>query len=108
MTASPLELKYYAKDREVFQRPVTTDNGDGTKSISIGFPICTMTDYCASQADIVAGLMNRGDATAVLVEALEAARAVILGMPSAHVDEYLAPIDAALALAGTRERSRRD
>lgn len=37
---------YYAKGMEIWKSPVSTDNGDGTTSISIGFK-------CATAAEIV-------------------------------------------------------
>lgn len=52
---------YYAKDGVVWKAPVETVNEDGTKSISIGFPVCIMHDcVSADGAEAVAELLNLG------------------------------------------------
>lgn len=54
---------YYAENGTIWKRPIETDNGDGTRGITIGFPVCTMHPACGDdQAKIVAALMNAGHA----------------------------------------------
>jgi hypothetical protein len=57
---------YYAKDGAVWKEPVTTRKPDGSRVISIGFKVCTMTDVVGEEAaESVAALMNAGAATAL-------------------------------------------
>lgn len=52
---------YYAKDGMVWKHPVSTENDDGSCSISLGFPICTMHEAVGAEAaEKVAALMNAG------------------------------------------------
>ena len=54
---------YYAKDGTVWKAPVETVNDDGSRNISIGFPVCTMHRIVGLEAaEIVARLMNAGAA----------------------------------------------
>jgi hypothetical protein len=79
--ADPGEPLYYAKDGQVWQRPVRHRDGD-TTHISLGFPICSMTEAAGNgAADIVAALMNGGqecvnEAGRELIAALEPLRKV--------------------------------
>lgn len=54
---------YYAKDGMVWKHPIHTKHADGSTGITIGFPVCEMHDAVgADSAEIVAQLMNAGDA----------------------------------------------
>lgn len=44
-----MSAAYYAKGMEIWKSPVTTDNGDGTKSISIGFQCATATEIVGEE-----------------------------------------------------------
>jgi hypothetical protein len=52
---------YYAKDGKVWKRPIRTKNADGSTSITLGFPVCTMHETVGKEAaETVAALMNAG------------------------------------------------
>lgn len=71
MSNKPL---YYAKDGMVWKSPVTTHNGDGSMSITIGFPVCKMHEAVGEDAaEAVAELMTRGDAAPDLLETIKLA-----------------------------------
>ena len=56
-------VQFYAENGTVWQSPKETKNDDGSRSISIGFPVCTMHEAVgAAAAEHVAGLMNLGAA----------------------------------------------
>ncbi len=44
-----MSAAYYAKGMEIWKSPVTTDNGDGTTSISIGFQCATATEIVGEE-----------------------------------------------------------
>lgn len=57
------EPPYYAKDGRVWKRPIHTKQPDGSTNISLGFPVCEMSDAVGDDAaDTVAALMNAGHA----------------------------------------------
>lgn len=52
------KLLYYAEDGMVWKRPVETENADGTKSISMGFPVCKMHEAAGdAAANVVAQML---------------------------------------------------
>lgn len=44
-----MSAAYYAKGMEIWKSPVTTENGDGTTSISIGFQCATATEIVGEE-----------------------------------------------------------
>lgn len=70
---------YAAEGATIRKLPTETPTENGVK-ISIGFPVCTLTEWCDDQAEAVAEIMNRGEAfeanqarIAVLEKALKSA-----------------------------------
>lgn len=58
-TAEPL---YYAQGGKVHRRPIHTPQPGGGENITLGFPVCKMTDYVGpGAAETLAALMNAGD-----------------------------------------------
>ena len=52
---------YYAEAGKVWKRPITTQKANGTKTCTLGFPVCTMHEAVGDDAaEIVAKLMNAG------------------------------------------------
>jgi hypothetical protein len=75
---------YEAKGLVVHKLPVSTPKANGTTSVSVGFPVCTVTEWVGEEgAATVAELLNRADADqakiAALTEALELVRADFRG-----------------------------
>jgi len=65
MTKAP----YYAKNGAVWKKPIETLHPDGGRSISMGFPICTMHEAVGDDAaKDVAALMNAGHLSAYVNE----------------------------------------
>lgn len=63
---------FYAKGRTIHQRPATTVRPDGTKAVTMGFPVCTLSDYVGDDAALhVVRLMNAGHAALAAAEAGE-------------------------------------
>jgi hypothetical protein len=59
-TRDPLDGSYYAKDGKVWKAPHATKTDTG-RSISMGFPVCTMHEAVGAEAaETVAALMNAG------------------------------------------------
>lgn len=57
------DTPYYAKGGLVWKAPITTENPDGTKSMSMGFPVATMHECVGDDAaEELANLMNAGHA----------------------------------------------
>lgn len=53
---------YYAKAGAVWKHPERHRKDNGTTTITVGFPVCTMSDFAGDEAaETVAALMNRGD-----------------------------------------------
>lgn len=53
---------YYAKGMEIWKSPISTDNGDGTTTISIGFQCATATEIVGEEgAQAIAGLLTLAD-----------------------------------------------
>lgn len=53
--------KVYEADGAVIRKlPVQTEVEGGVQ-ISIGFPVCTLTEWCDDQGEAVAEIMNRGE-----------------------------------------------
>lgn len=52
---------YAAEGATIRKLPVETPTENGVK-ISIGFPVCTLSEWCDDQAEAVAEIMNRGEA----------------------------------------------
>lgn len=53
------------KNGQVTQRSVMTLNDDGTASLSMGFPVCEVSDYVEPQyetAQLIARLLNEHEA----------------------------------------------
>lgn len=42
MTDEPL---YYAKGNTIYKRPVSTPKEGGGKTVSLGFPVCTVSEF---------------------------------------------------------------
>lgn len=56
---------YYAEGRVVRKAPLSRKRDDGTTSITIGFPVCTISEYLADDAAAtLAELLNIGTAHA--------------------------------------------
>lgn len=54
---------YYAEHGMVWKDSIETANEDGSISVTMGFPVCTMHEIVGEDAaDTVAELMNAGDA----------------------------------------------
>lgn len=60
---------YSARGDTVFKEPVTTRHPEGGETITVGFPVCRVTEYVSDQAETVAVLMNRGTVAGDLYEA---------------------------------------
>lgn len=99
---------YRAEDGKVWKNPIVVVNDDNSRSVTVGFPVCTMTEYASKDAARnVAGLMNRGELYPAMLEALKAARKRISIEMTHMIDravleemgEELSQIDAALAAA---------
>lgn len=59
MTDEPL---YYAKGDTIYKRPVRTPNDDGGATISIGFPVCKLTEFVGTDgAQFVVDAFNNHD-----------------------------------------------
>jgi hypothetical protein len=57
-----MTTKVYAAEGAIIRKlPTETRTENGVK-ISIGFPVCTLTEWCDEQAEAVAEIMNRGEA----------------------------------------------
>lgn len=54
---------FYAIGREVFQRPTEKVNEDGTISHSMGFLVCTVSEWVKEEqaAELIAAAMNAYD-----------------------------------------------
>ena len=85
--ATPRPL-YYVTDRTVSKRSVETDNGDGTKNCTLGFPVCEVTDWVKDPqaiADMLDFAERHGDSHDQLVAALEE---VSLKVPGQDANGY--------------------
>lgn len=52
---------YYASAGKVWKHPIERRNDDGSRTISLGFPVCTMHECVGDEsAEAVANLMNAG------------------------------------------------
>ena len=40
---------FYAEGNVVFKSPIEEDNGDGSKSVTLGFPVCEASDYVRAE-----------------------------------------------------------
>ena len=70
-----MSAKVYEADGPIIRKlPVETKTETGIK-ISIGFPVCTLTEWCDEQGEAVAELMNRGEAYASSQAEIERLRA---------------------------------
>lgn len=60
MSAEPL---YFvgADGMTVHQRPVETDNGDGTSTVRLGFLVCTAAQFVDGAAEAIAKALNTVD-----------------------------------------------
>lgn len=104
--ANPGEPLYYAKDGQVWQRPIRHRRDGGGVTIELGFPICSMTEAAGNgAADLVAKLMNGGqeclnEAGRELIALLTEARALLSNEVGSVPDLYsdlITRIDAAVA-----------
>ena len=101
------EPLYYAKNQTVFKSPVETTKPDGTRAITMGFPVCTMSEYLsAGAAEAVAELMSQGERVPAMEGALRRARQCLVdaigtlaGTAVVDARRAIAAIDAALAEA---------
>lgn len=69
---------FRAEGDQVFKNPVTKHNDDGSRSITMGFPVCTVSEWVKgadglSPAETVAGLLNQSQAATQMLDALKAA-----------------------------------
>jgi hypothetical protein len=65
------EPAYYANGATIHKAPVRTRNQNGSTNISLGFPVCELTDWVGEeQAETVAELLCRGERYDELVKAL--------------------------------------
>lgn len=66
---------YYAKGMEIWKSPVSTENGDGSTSISIGFQCATATEIVGEEgAQAIAEMLTlTADSESLTAEAAEAA-----------------------------------
>ena len=61
---------FYASGRTIHQRPATVVRPDGTRSVTLGFPVCTLSDYVGDDAAThVACLLNAGHAALAALDA---------------------------------------
>ena len=68
MSANPA---YLAKGLTIHKAPVSTRNEDGSINISLGFPVCVVTEYVGEeQASTVAELLCLGERADTLSQAL--------------------------------------
>ena len=71
--STPYDGRYYANRQSVFKAPAETMRPDGTSGISLGFPVCEVSDFISGDGpDQVADLMNAGAALPAVRSALEA------------------------------------
>lgn len=56
------EPLYYAKGAMVFKRPVERQREDGSTATSLGFPVCTVSEFLGEEgATILAAMLNKAD-----------------------------------------------
>lgn len=73
-------MPYQADGAIVRKLPAETKQADGTTLISVGFPVCRMSEYCGDQAETLAALLNDAEGVRDLRTALADAHRVL----SAH------------------------
>jgi len=69
---------YRAEADTVYRNSVETRNDDGSRSVTMGFPVCTTSDWAAgsddmSAAEALAAALNQAEVVPALVEALREA-----------------------------------
>ena len=72
---------YRAEGDQVLKNPVTTEQSDGSKSVTLGFPICTVSEWATGEnetgAQALARMLSERDRlreqNAAMLEALKAA-----------------------------------
>ena len=50
---------FHLEGNKIFQRPINVTKDDGTKSVKMGFVVCTVDEWIA-QPEIVVNLLNAG------------------------------------------------
>lgn len=100
MSAEPA---YKAEGAIIFKASVHTKNADGSTSISVGFPVCEVTDWIGEdQATTVAELLCRGERYDALADALNKLSMLALQSDRYRADaDYRDAVDAGLALTLT-------
>ena len=62
---------YYAQGGTIFQRPAEVTKPDGSKSLQLGFPAASVSEFLGDDTpDTIATLMNRGEMFGQLLGAL--------------------------------------
>ena len=86
-----MSAAYYAKGMEIWKSPVSTDNGDGTTSISIGFQCATATEIVGEEgAQAIAEMLTLSDSYLTsVVEERDAALAEVAKFREASKAAYL-------------------
>lgn len=84
MAETPMNGEYYAKGDVVWKSPVRTEKPGGSV-VTIGFPVCKMTEACDDQAASLAAMLN---GRAALRAALEEAICIMTGAGSWHTVRF--------------------
>ena len=86
-----MSAAYYATGMEIWKSPVSTDNGDGTTSISIGFQCATATEIVGEEgAQAIAEMLTLSDSYLTsVVEERDAALAEVAKFREASKAAYL-------------------
>lgn len=50
------EPLFYVKGREIWKRPIETQNDDGSMNITLGFHVCTASEWISPET--IAGILN--------------------------------------------------
>ena len=69
------EPAFRVEGDQVFKNPVTTHNSDGSRSFTMGFPVCTVSEWVDGGAQNVAGLLNQGEQASAELDRLRALNA---------------------------------
>ena len=82
-------FEYHEDTRRIHQRPTTTENEDGSTSMSLGFPVCKVEEFITEPKGVLE-LMNKGDCHDDLLEALENEE-VLINHCQSVLEDYLIP-----------------
>ena len=52
------KAQFYVQGRQVWSRSVTTQREDGTSSVTMGFPVCTASQFVDGAAEHIAKALN--------------------------------------------------